>query len=80
MAFSCQRLVFHLLGLTLTRSIAGSHIYGPLRPLLDGKWAPFIGRSVSLLLGPSCICTNLPFSHVWSTVPISGGGGGGGGD
>ena len=36
--------------------------------LFQGKWAPFIGPSVSLLLNPSCICTNLPFGHVWSTV------------
>ena len=40
--------------------------------LLQGNWAPFIGPNVSLILNPSCICINLPFGHVWSTVPISG--------
>ena len=30
------------------------------------------GSGVSLPLNPSCICTNLPFDRVWSTVPISG--------
>ena len=54
---------FRLLGLTFT---------SPLPRLFQGKWAPFIGFSVSLLLDPSCICKNLPFDNVWSTVPISG--------
>ena len=52
----------------------GSLIYSLLPRLLQGKWAPFIGLSVSLLLNPSCICTNLSFGHVWSSVPIFGGG------
>ena len=57
---------FHLLGLTCTRTMN----WKPR--LLWGNWAPFIGPSISLLLNSSCIRTNLPFSHVWSTVPISG--------
>ena len=61
---------FHLLGLTFTHLWTVGHIYSPLPRLLQGKWGPFIGPSVSLLLNPSCICTNLPFSHVWNTVPI----------
>ena len=44
----------------------------PLPCMLQGKWAPFIGPRVSLLLNPSCICTNLPFGHAWFMVPISG--------
>ena len=31
-----------------------------------------IAKAAALLLNPSCICTNLPFGHVWSTVPIFG--------
>ena len=60
---------FRLLGLAFTRSM---NIYNPLPRLLQGTWAPFIGTIISLLLNPSCICTHLPFAHVWSTVPISG--------
>ena len=69
---------FRLLGLTFTRSMDWKlYIYSPLsRRLLHGKWASFIGPSLSSLLNPSCICTNLPFGHGWSTVPISGRGGG----
>ena len=51
---------FRLLGLTF------GLIYG-LEATQSIAWAPFIGPSVSLLLNPSCICTNLPFGHVWST-------------
>ena len=66
-----EKTSFRLLDLTLTHLWTGSHIYSPLPRLLQEKWDPFIGPSVSLLLNPSCICTNLPFSHVWNTVPIS---------
>ena len=34
---------FRLLGLNFT----GSHIYNPLQMLLQGKWAPLIGPSIS---------------------------------
>ena len=46
--------------------------YSQLPRLLQGKLAPFIGPGISLLLNSSCSCTNLPFNHLWSTVPISG--------
>ena len=35
-------------------------------------WKPLPRPSVSLLLNTSCTCANLPFGHVWSTVPMSG--------
>ena len=47
------------------------HIYSPLPMLLQGKWAPFIGPSISLLLNPSCICTNLPFAMYGVLFPYA---------
>ena len=61
-----------LLGLTFTRSVDWKPYIQSITKLLQGNWAPFIGSSISLLLNPSFFGTNLPFSHVWSTVPISG--------
>ena len=72
-----EETIFCLLGLTFTLWTR-SHIYSPLPRLLQGKWAPFIGHSISLLLNPSCICTNLPFgpcmeycSHILDGAPRS---------
>ena len=60
---------FRLLGLTFSRSMDRKPYYSTLPRL---PWANFIGPSVPLILISSCICTNLPFGYVWSTVPISG--------
>ena len=56
---------FYLLGLTFYS------IYGPETIYTVHCQGCFKG-SGSLLNHPSCICTNLPFGYVWSTVPLSG--------
>ena len=69
MALSCQkRLLFVCLLWRLIDLWTGRHTCSPLPRLLRGKCAPFIGPSSSLILNPSCICTNLCMEycpHIW---------------
>ena len=71
MTLTCQKRQFLLLCLTFTRSMYWKRYIHSIAKAASIKWAPFIGPSISLLPNPSCICTDLPFDHVWSTVPIS---------
>ena len=57
-------------GLTFTRSMDWKPYIQSIAKVASRKMG-FLEPSVSLLLNPSCIYTNLPFVHVWSTVPIS---------
>ena len=60
---------FRLLCLTFTRSLDGKPYTQSIANVASRK----VGSSVSLLLlNPSCICTNIPFGLLWSTVPIFG--------
>ena len=60
------------LGLTFTRSMDWKSYIQSIAKAASRKVGSLYSVQHSLLLNPYCICTNLPFGHVWSTVSIFG--------